>query len=863
MKLLPVHVRVQRILRAASIVLLCLAVPAGGQTSTGLAEVRMNGDVRVIQPMGDGSFVIGGTISYYNGTRITELLRVQADGTRVTFPVTVSGLVSVMALDGGWLYLGGDFQVVNNVSLPFVARVNATTGTVDATWRPAPNGDTVDMAVAQGGLVLSGAFSRVGGLPRGQVALIATTGPSSGRAVEAWKCDADNQVDSVVVNAGKIYLGGRFKKLNTTVIQYLARIDAATGTVEPAWNPTPQFHVFDLATDGTHLYCAGSFLRIGAGGPSFLTRLTLASGSVDQSWNPAPNGFVTDIVISGDSVYAAGNWLTFGGVAHRWIGRAIKATGVGDPAWVPPVDGVVAALAPDGGSGVWAGGRIDSGGTGSGFAHFTNAQGASAPSYPGRVEDTGVVKTIQAEPAGGWFVGGTFDTVNGLKRHGLFRLQSNRTLDPVWSAGFSGFYPEVSAMDIIPDAPGGAEVQVAGQFEITVSGVRLVNCLRLKTATGAVQTGFTPQPDNAVYAMVRQGSLWVIGGAFDGLGPVAVPNLARFDAGGVVDAGWKPYPNDTVRALLFESPDLYAGGEFTTFGKSPVFYQGKYLVRIPVLIPDAAWQPQPNDAVFALATDGNSLFAGGRFTKMARAKRRFLAQLPLGGAGTATSWNPNPNGAVYALHHTGPHLYVGGVHTIIANFVWRKLTRFHASDLALDTTYRSSGDNFGIVSVIAPQADGSLFVGGSFEGWDNDISKRTLVRIVETGGAPPPLVQVPPPSDDPEMELLDAYFAPSLRPQQNAALPVLDASGIGLTWQENEMLPPGLVARVQWSHDLLQWHESGDAADGLTHSIIIEANGQRRTARVLTDGDPGDGRPPPLLLRVVITPGETPALPQP
>ena len=752
-----------------------LTVSAAAQTSTALAEVRVNGDVRAIQPMGDGTFIVGGTVSYYNGTRITEMLRVQSDGTRVTFPVTVSGLVSVMALDGEWLYLGGDFQVVNSVSLPFVARVNATTGAVDATWRPAPNGDTIDLAVAPGGLVLSGAFTNVGRLPRSNLALIATTGPSSGRAVEAWKCDADSQVNSVVVNAGKIYLGGQFKKLNSTVIQYLARVDAATGAVEPSWNPTPQFHVFDLATDGTHLYCAGSFTRIGAGGPSFLTRLTLASGSVDPSWAPAPDGFVTDIAISGDSVYAAGNWLTFGGVAHRWIGRVIKATGVGDPAWVPPVDGVVAALAADGSSGVWAGGRIDSGGTGSGFAHFTNAQGATAPAYPGRVEDTGTIKSIQAEPAGGWFVGGTFDTVNGLKRHGLFRLQPNRTLDPAWSAGLAGFYPEVNAMEVIPDALGGAEVQIAGQFEITVNGVRRVNCLRLKTLTGAVQTGFNPQPDNAVYAMVRQGSLWVIGGAFDGLGPVAVANLARFDSGGVVDAGWKPTPNGTVRSLLVEGADLYVGGEFTIFGKAPVFYQAKYLVRVPVMIPDVAWQPQPNDAVFALATDGTSLFAGGRFTKMARAKRRFLAQLPLGGAGTATAWNPNPNGAVYALHHTGPYLYVGGVHTTIANYVWRKLTRFHASDLAIDTTYRSSGDDFGIVSAIEPQADGSLLVGGSFEGWDNDISKRTLVRIVETKASPMALAAVPQ-AGDPGAGLPQAGLAPALLPPQDAGLPAPGAA---------------------------------------------------------------------------------------
>lgn len=820
----------------------------------------MNGDVRVIQPMGDGSFVLGGSIAYYNGERVTQLLRLQSNGTRVPFPVTVSGAVSVMALDSGWLYLGGDFQVVNGTSIPFLARVNAATGAVDATWRPAPNGDPTDFAIAPGGLVVAGAFSSVRGLPRSRMALISTSGASAGRAVDTWKCDADAQVESVVVNAGKVYLGGRFKKLNSTVIQYLARVDAASGAVEAAWNPTPQFHVYDLATDGTHLYCAGSFSRIGSGGPAFLTRLTLASGSVDGSWNPAPDGLVTDVVISGDSVYAAGTWQTFGGVAHRWIGRAVKATGAGDPAWVPPVDGGVLALAPDGASGVWAGGRFDSGGTGAGFARFTNSQGTSAPAYPGRVENTGEVKVVRADPSGGWFVGGNFDRVNGLSKRALFRLLPTRTPDAAWSAGLGGFYPAVNGMEVIPDAAGGAEIMIAGQFEVKPASLVLYNCLRLKTATGVVQQGFAPQPDNIVNALVKQGNQWVIGGGFDKCFNTTVPNLARFDITGLIDSGWKPQPNAPVHSLLVDGADLYAGGEFTTFGKAPVIYPAKYLVRVPVMTPDPAWQPQPDQAVFAMASDGTYIYAGGRFTKMARAKRKYLAQIPLGGAGTATAWNPNPNGAVYGLHLSATHLYAGGLHTQIANFVWPKLARFSRTSLALDTTFQSTGEQFGLVRSIAPQTDGSIFVGGSFDGWDDDFSKSTFVRITPAAGSPLALRQVPPPSGDPELELLESYFAASVDPR-SAVQPLAD--GTGATWEESGSLPSGLVARVQWSHDLEQWHESGDSAGGLTHTIVIEADGTHRTARVVTDGTPNDGRPPPLFLRVVITPGETPAMPQP
>jgi hypothetical protein len=316
-----------------------------------------------------------------------------------------------------------------------------------------------------------------------------------------------------------------------------------------------------------------------------------------------------------------------------------------------------------------------------------------------------------------------------------------------------------------------------------------------------------------------------------------------------------------VHSLLVDGAELYVGGEFTTFGKSPNLYQAKYLTRLEVLEPDAAWQPQPDQAVFALASDGTYLYAGGRFTRLARGKRKYLAQLPLGGAGAPTAWNPNPNGEVYALHLSDSHLFAGGLHTTIAGFAWPKLARFHRDSLALDTTFQSTGEFYGLVDVIAPQADGSLWVGGSMYGWDDDFTARSLIRIVETGASPPPPEGLfAPPADD-ATELLEAYFATASGTWQSAATPVSDGGGAGLTWMENAPLPPGLVARVQWSHDLATWHESGDSAGGSTRTIVIEADGQRRTARVFHEGNPDNDRPPPLFLRVVITPGEGAAQP--
>jgi hypothetical protein len=105
--------------------------------------------------MGDGSFVLGGFTAYFNGARDSRLIRLTAAGDRVPFPVEVNGSVQTLALSAPWLYIGGDFQVVNGVSLPFAARVDATTGAVDATWRPAPNGDLLDIVPLPNGVAYS------------------------------------------------------------------------------------------------------------------------------------------------------------------------------------------------------------------------------------------------------------------------------------------------------------------------------------------------------------------------------------------------------------------------------------------------------------------------------------------------------------------------------------------------------------------------------------------------------------------------------------------------------------------------------------------------------------------------------------
>ena len=281
-------------------------------------------------------------------------------------------------------------------------------------------------------------------------------------------------------------------------------------------------------------------------------------------------------------------------------------------------------------------------------------------------------------------------------------------------------------------------------------------------------TTFKPQPSSTVLAILPQGGGWLLGGNFVQIGGRSIAYLARIGAGGQVDPTFTPGPDGPVHAMLPLGGETYLGGEFSGFTGGSRVVPAPYLARLRNNAPDPAWQPRPNQAVLALAADGRYLFAGGRFTSMARLRRQYLARLPLGGAGTPTLWNPAPDNEVHALRVDGGWLYVGGAFYAVASHEWPKLARFDLASLALDTRFLSTGEN-GSVYAIEPQAGGGLLVGGSFNGWDNDFAKRSLVSIAP--GALPAPASVPAPAslvtsgDAPEV--LADYFAPSVSSPPN------------------------------------------------------------------------------------------------
>jgi hypothetical protein len=187
---------------------------------------------------------------------------------------------------------------------------------------------------------------------------------------------------------------------------------------------------------------------------------------------------------------------------------------------------------------------------------------------------------------------------------------------------------------------------------------------------------------------------WYVGGTFaNQVGGVDHFNLLHIKADKTVDANWNPAPGAGLRAMVLWQPDtrlsgmLYLGGTFSAVNGTP----RQYLAAISTPSCDgsvaggtlAPWNPNPNDAVYALApgmdqtgTSLAAIYAGGGFGQftdgvgVVRSRSKVAELTPSGSPldGRPTGWNPNaqPDSAnVLALAVTANDVYVGGGFTSV------------------------------------------------------------------------------------------------------------------------------------------------------------------------------------------------------
>ena len=290
-----------------------------------------------LQP--DGKIIIAGEFGDYNGTAVSNIARLNSNGTLdATFNVgtglTGGRVLSVVRQPDGKIIAVGFFDHFNGTPVAEIVRINPD-GSLDSTFTPgtATNGNATDIALQPDGkIIIVGRFTSYTGTSRNNIARINPDGSldtsfNPGAGVEGGGVLGGPVTVIVQPWDGKIIVGGQFDSYNGTPRTSLARVNP-DGTLDSTFNigagvildrgaPEPGI-VYSLALrpDGK-IFIGGLFTNYNGATVNCIARLN-SDGSLDATFNSSAPGAgflgadtqVMDIALQPDGKIVLGGFFT-------------------------------------------------------------------------------------------------------------------------------------------------------------------------------------------------------------------------------------------------------------------------------------------------------------------------------------------------------------------------------------------------------------------------------------------------------------------------------------------------------------------------------------------------------------------------
>lgn len=289
--------------------------------------------------------------------------------------------------------------------------------------------------------------------------------------------------------------------------------------------------------------------------------------------------------------------------------------------------------------------------------------GAPQSPYPqvGVVGDGDVGRVSVSDGAGGFYVGGSFQTVDGVAQYGiahLIRSGGEWVRDSAFTIETDG---DVYALQLV-----GSTLYVAGYFS-TIGGIARNSLAAIDVSTNSVTSWNPSVTNNGINAMVVSGSNCYITGNFLNVGASSRNYLACVNTSTGAVTSWNPGLDAPGECLLLNGSTLYVGGSFTVAAGASQPYLAAINTSTGANV--GAFAPVIDSGVFALAMYGSVLFIGGRFETVNTVSRSFLAAISAttGASGSlgSAAIQYTANGYVESLLVVGDTLYVGGSFTEI------------------------------------------------------------------------------------------------------------------------------------------------------------------------------------------------------
>ena len=282
-----------------------------------------------------GRTYIGGQFASVSGTPRSNVAAIRADGTLdPTWNPSVDGIVYALAAssDGSKVFLGGTFLTVGGVSHPRLAAVTPDTGALVTTWSTSANSNAVRALAADAGdrLYVGGNFGRLGGKATPRLGAVSQ---STGAVDTSFVPNPNGTVRALALpdDGSKVYAGGGFTTVGGATRPGAAELNVTSGAAT-AFAPSDGGVVIsmDVAPSG-QLYFGTTSNRTWSYDPA-------AGGT--PSYRVRTGGDVQAILALDDEVYIGGHFNTLPEAKLDRIALASFAPADGTPtSWNPGANG--------------------------------------------------------------------------------------------------------------------------------------------------------------------------------------------------------------------------------------------------------------------------------------------------------------------------------------------------------------------------------------------------------------------------------------------------------------------------------------------------------------------------------------------
>jgi uncharacterized delta-60 repeat protein len=299
------------------------------------------------------------------------------------------------------------------------------------------------------------------------------------------------------------------------------------------------------------------------------------------------------------------------------------------------------------------------------------------------------LRSVTLQPDGKILIAGKFNSVNGVPRSNIARLNSDGTLDETFATGTFGGINNFVAKVISRQ---NGQIVICGRFDGIGAGTGWRRNIALLNNDGTLGENTGINPNAVVYSIaIQEDEKIIVGGVFSSYGftcgegcyssPSSKPayNIFRLNSDFTIDLSFFPVINQSVEALKIQNDGkIIIGGRFT-------LVNGEARNRLARLNPDGSIDSGFIDPNFSTTSIGNvvlslaiqedgKILAGGSFTSVQNQNRWYMVRLNQDGSidslfgtnfysflSTSDTYDNRPNGIFSISIDSNQNIFASGM----------------------------------------------------------------------------------------------------------------------------------------------------------------------------------------------------------